>query len=112
MCTSPPPPHPALQNVKFDVTFHPTSVNPDISVERLRLKVEGGDDRFLTLTGACINTSAQPDVVNFSCNVRSSTSQTLTLSNPSSSSWQLKPVIQNDFFTGEGGGGQYAPLHG
>lgn len=88
------------QDVKLDVTFHPAEVNPDVRVEKVRLQVEGGADCALTLTGACIASSAQPEVVSFSCNVRSSATQSITITNASSSAWSLRPVIQNDFFTG------------
>ncbi|KAG2489301.1 hypothetical protein HYH03_012133 [Edaphochlamys debaryana] len=88
------------QDVKLDVTFHPSAVNPDVRIDKVRLKVEGGPDQTLTLTGACIATAAQPEVVTLSCNVRASTSQAITISNPSSSAWSLRPVVQNDFFSG------------
>eukprot|EP00775_Hariotina_reticulata_P008964 gene8964-9139_t len=56
----------AGQDVKLEVSFHPTAVTPDIRVERLQ----------------------------------ASTSKSIPLHNPSSSSWQLRPVIQNDFWSG------------
>ena len=88
------------QDVKLDVTFHPVAVGPDIRADRVRLTVEGGEARALTLTGACVGTSAQPDAVNFSCAVRASASQSITLHNPSSSAWSLRPALQNEFFSG------------
>ncbi|KXZ49496.1 hypothetical protein GPECTOR_21g722 [Gonium pectorale] len=88
------------QDVKLDVTFHPTEVNPDVRVDKVKLRVEGGAECLLTLTGACIATAAQPEVVSFSCNVRASASQSITISNNSSSAWSLRPVLQNDFFSG------------
>ncbi len=88
------------QDVKLDVTFHPTAVGADIRADRVRLAVDGGEDRSLTLTGACIGTSAQPDAVSFSCAVRQSATQQITLQNPSNSAWSLRPTIHNDFFSG------------
>ncbi|EFJ42226.1 hypothetical protein VOLCADRAFT_67248 [Volvox carteri f. nagariensis] len=88
------------QDVKLDVAFHPTEVNPDIRVDKVRLRVEGGTDCSLTLTGACIASAAQPEVVSFACNVRASANQSITITNASSSTWSLRPVIQNDFFSG------------
>lgn len=88
------------QDVKLDVTFHPTEVNPDVRVDKVRLKVEGGEDGALTLTGACINTAAQPEAVAFACNVRASATQSVTISNTSSTPWSLRPVVQNEFFSG------------
>ncbi|GFH25491.1 uncharacterized protein HaLaN_23467, partial [Haematococcus lacustris] len=88
------------QTVRLDVTFRPQAVSPDIRVERVRCTVEGGSNLALTLTGACVTTVPQAEPVNFACAVRSSTTQTVNLSNPSSSPWQLRPVLSNDFFSG------------
>lgn len=88
------------QDVKLDVTFHPTSINPDIRVERVRLTVEGGEDRFLTLTGACMGTEVQAQTYSFRCPVREKHEQSISLENKSSSKWSLRPTIQNEFFTG------------
>jgi len=51
-------------------------------------------DVFLTLTGACVASTPLPNAVNFACAVRASASQQITLANPSSSAWSLRPVIQ------------------
>ncbi|PNH08880.1 Hydrocephalus-inducing protein [Tetrabaena socialis] len=88
------------QDVKLDVTFQPTEVNPDVRVDKVKLRVEGGEEAVLTLTGACIATTAQPEAVTLSCNVRASASQSVTISNTSSTPWSLRPVLQHDFFSG------------
>lgn len=62
--------------------------------------VEGGEDSFLTLTGACSQTQAQDTVLAFKAAVRASASQDITLANRSITPWQLKPVIQNDYWSG------------
>eukprot|EP00798_Chlamydomonas_sp_ICE-L_P006741 gene6741-3411_t len=67
---------------------------------QVRLTVEGGEDQFLTLTGACSDLQPESEAVNFACSVRASCTQSVTLTNPSSSKWNLRPVIQNDFFSG------------
>lgn len=67
---------------------------------QVQCKVEGGEDSFLTLTGACSQTQAQATTLDFKAAVRGSSSQTLTLANPSVTPWQLKPVIQNDYWSG------------
>ena len=69
-------------------------------MSQVRCKVEGGEDSFLTLTGACSQTQAQATTLDFKAAVRGSSSQTLTLANPSVTPWQLKPVIQNDCWSG------------
>ncbi|KAK9824158.1 hypothetical protein WJX72_008157 [[Myrmecia] bisecta] len=88
------------QDVKLDVTFHPRNVSRDIRVEKVRCKVEGGEDRFLTLTGACVESKAEAAAVEFRTAVRGTCQQMLTISNPSSSAWQVKPVVTNDFWSG------------
>ncbi len=62
--------------------------------------MEGGEDSFLTLTGACSQTQAQATTLDFKAAVRGSTTQNITLANPSITPWQLKPVIQNDYWSG------------
>lgn len=115
------------QDIKLEVSFHPTSVNSDIRVERLHCKLSssaaaaegssrsaspalgaaadiGGSsvssDLLLTLTGACIMSEAVGEPVQFRCNVRSSSSQVIQLQNNSSTNWQLRPVVQNEFWSG------------
>ncbi|KAL0040642.1 hypothetical protein WJX79_000331 [Trebouxia sp. C0005] len=88
------------QQAQVDITFHPRAIHPDIRVDKVRCKVEGGEDSFLTLTGACSQTQAQAVTLDFKAAVRGSSSQTLTLANPSVTPWQLKPVIQNDYWSG------------
>ena len=62
--------------------------------------MEGGEDSFLTLTGACSQTQAQATSLDFRAAVRGSTTQSITLANPSVTPWQLKPLIQNDYWSG------------
>ena len=69
-------------------------------VWQVRCKVEGGQDSFLTLTGACSQSQAQATTLEFKAAVRGSASQSITLANPSVTPWQLKPVIQNDYWSG------------
>lgn len=87
--------------MKLDVTFHPTKVSPDLRAERVACRVEGMlEDVTLTLTGACVSTTPQPDPVQFACTVRATTTASIPLTNSSSSPWQLRPVITHDFFSG------------
>lgn len=69
-------------------------------VSQVRCKVEGGEDSFLTLTGACSQTQAQASTLEFKAAVRGSANQSITIANPSITPWQLKPVIQNDYWSG------------
>ncbi|WIA13448.1 hypothetical protein OEZ85_007028 [Tetradesmus obliquus] len=106
------------QDVKLEVAFHPTAVNADIRVERVHCRLlnsapagSGGSaaelagaaaassDLLLTLTGVCVQSEAAGEL-SFKCNVRTSTSKSITLSNSSSTNWQLRPAIQNEFWSG------------
>jgi hypothetical protein len=56
--------------VKLEVSFHPTGLEPDIRAERVRCRVgEPGSDGAavlaLTLAGACVPSTAQPEAVTF-----------------------------------------------
>lgn len=82
----------AGQDVKVEITFHPKAADPDIRVERLRCRVldastaaagvpaggsgagsggaaaaplGAGADLYLTLTGNCITSQAQQELVSF-----------------------------------------------
>lgn len=116
----------AGQDVKLEVSFHPTTVNPDIRVEQLRCKLTGSvgmpaaegaagagaaaptaalplqsiPDLLLTLTGACSASEPVEEPVAFRCNVRTSATKSIRLENPSSSSWQLRPVVSHEFWSG------------
>lgn len=89
-----------LQDVKLDVTFEPTETNPDIRVEHVRLMLDGCDDQFLTMTGACVEQEAQPEKLNFQVAVREVQEKTINVKNPSASDWLLRPVIHNDAWSG------------
>jgi hydrocephalus-inducing protein len=132
------------QDVKLEVSFHPTAVNPDIRLQQLRCKLSGSaaapaaaadasaaapaaaapmslqklPDLLLTLTGACAGSEATGEPVVFKCMVRTSTSKSIRLDNPTSANWQLRPVISNDFWSGPeflqvpaGGSAEYALLY-
>lgn len=83
------------KDVKLDITFLPGAIDPDIRKDRVCCTVEGGAPQYLTLTGTCVETRAQEEVLQFSCSVRSQEEKTITLKNPTVSSWQLRPVVQN-----------------
>ncbi|GMH35419.1 hypothetical protein BSKO_03287 [Bryopsis sp. KO-2023] len=91
---------PPGRDVKLEIAFHPVAVSPDIRVERVRCKVDGGEDQFLTLTGACAESQPQSEAVVFSCGVRSTTEKNITIENASGGTWQLRPAIQNDYWSG------------
>lgn len=128
------------QDIKLEVSFHPTAINPDIRLEQLRCKLSGSStapaadaspaaapaavslqklpDLLLTLTGACAASEPTGEPVRFKCLVRSSTTKSVRLENPTSSNWQLRPVISNDFWSGQefvqvpaGGSAEYSLMY-
>lgn len=48
-CPPPVPDTVCAQDVKLDVAFAPSEINPDVRVERVRMRVEGGEDRCVNL---------------------------------------------------------------
>jgi len=88
------------QDVKLEITFHPTSLDPDIRVERVRCVVEGGGELALTLTGSCAAQEAQEGKLEFRTAVRRTAAQSVTIKNTTIKAWHLKPTIQNDFWSG------------
>ena len=90
----------AGEDVKLDVTFEPKETHADIRVERVRCILDGCDDQFLTLTGACVAQEAQPDKVSFQAPVRETQEKTITVKNPSATDWVLRPVIHNEAWSG------------
>lgn len=83
----------------YGCTFLHLFVRVDVAMQ-VRCKVEGGDDSFLTLTGACSPSQAQAISLDFKAAVRGTSSQTITLANPSVTAWEIRPVIQNDYWSG------------
>ena len=88
------------QDTKFDITFHPTLVNPDIRVEKVPLMIDGGSPQFLTLSGSCTAQEAEASVLQFDASVRNVETKAISMANTSNNKWHLKPVIQSDHWSG------------
>merc|ERR1712072_1566890 len=78
--------------VVFDVLFHPTRIFDDFRRDRLMCMVDGAPPLFLTLSGAC---EAQPSdnvkEMEFETRVRGDDVKVVTISNPTTSAWVVKP---------------------
>jgi hydrocephalus-inducing protein len=87
--------------VVFDVLFHPTRIFDDFRRDRLMCMVDGAPPLFLTLSGAC---EAQPSdnvkEMEFETRVRGDDVKVVTISNPTTSAWVVKPAITNEYWTG------------
>ena len=87
--------------VVFDVMFHPTRIFDDFRRDRLMCMVDGAPPMFLTLSGAC---EEQPSdnikELEFETRVREKVTQSITIENPTTSPWVIKPAITNEYWTG------------
>jgi len=91
-------PHDALT---FDVVFHPLRISDDIRYDKIPLELEQGAPLHLSLTGICSAQEPTGDPIPFSTAVRSTQTKSLPpISNPTDGAWNIKPVLDNDFWTG------------
>ncbi|CAM6101477.1 unnamed protein product [Calypogeia fissa] len=91
------PPH---QVATVEVSFHPTATHPDILIDRIPCVVTGGETKFLSLTGACIEHDPPVETLNFIAPVRSTDTKSLQIKNPTERLWLLTPKIDNKYFIG------------
>uniref|UniRef100_A0A3Q2PEK1 HYDIN axonemal central pair apparatus protein n=1 Tax=Fundulus heteroclitus TaxID=8078 RepID=A0A3Q2PEK1_FUNHE len=84
------------KDVPFEVTFAPVELSNDIRYENLSCFIKGSSPVKLTVTGSCIPPSTSKEVVSFSCRVRSFQTQSLSITNPSSESCTIRPVIKGE----------------
>jgi hypothetical protein len=87
-------------DISLEITIHPMQLSQDIRYENIACNIEGGQPLFLTLTGMCIPAPVQNDVIKFSTPVRSSEARIIILSNKSSVGWHIRPVIDNEYWSG------------
>ncbi|KAJ1558923.1 hypothetical protein HK096_003058, partial [Nowakowskiella sp. JEL0078] len=87
-------------DISLEITFHPAELNPDIRYEAIPCQIEGVLPLSLTLTGMCISQPPQNDAIKFSTAVRQSDTKGIQIQNKSSSAWHIRPIIENDFWSG------------
>ncbi|KAJ3332957.1 hypothetical protein HDU76_012454, partial [Blyttiomyces sp. JEL0837] len=87
-------------DVPLEVTFHPTEISQDIRYENLSCLIEGSSSLFLTLTGTCIPQPVQSDIIKFATPVRQSDVKSLKLENKTSMSWHIRPIFDNEYWSG------------
>lgn len=89
------------QVTKLQVTLAPIAASPDLRADDVTCTIDGlRQPLAVTLSGAAIADTAVSGTLEFDCAVREKATQSLTLSNPTAVKWQLKPVVQNAFWTG------------
>ncbi len=88
-------------DLPFEISFHPTAVNPDIRYSNLTCNIEGGKPLKLTLTAVC---AACPptgkELVQFQCCVRETDKKLINISNKTGVNWVLSPVVDGEYFQG------------
>ena len=88
------------EDMNIEVTFHPQQVNRDIRYERVPLYVDGQAPLSLSLTGMCIEAAAESTPLGFKTQARVAVQQKIAVKNPSTSPWVIKPVVQDEQWTG------------
>ncbi|CAL1541298.1 unnamed protein product [Lymnaea stagnalis] len=89
-------------DVTFDVEFHPQNVSGDVRYDKLKCSLDGGPHKplTLTLTGSCTGIPPVKEVQNFQCVVREKETRQLMIPNKSNQTWNLKPIIDGEYWTG------------
>ena len=90
------------QHVKVTVSLRPKSACADIRVDDLQCHIEGlHEPLHLDLSGSASENTHVESTLTFQCRVRESTTQTISLKNPSSQHWTLKPKLDNSVWSGK-----------
>ncbi|XP_061825847.2 hydrocephalus-inducing protein homolog [Nerophis lumbriciformis] len=85
--------------VPVELTFAPKSLNNDSRYENLSCYIEGSSSPItLTVTGTCIATPYNKELVSFVCPVRGSQTQTLVVVNPTNQRCNIRPVIKGEYW--------------
>ncbi|GCB61582.1 hypothetical protein scyTo_0011337, partial [Scyliorhinus torazame] len=87
-------------DVSLEVAFHPDEIHADIRLENVQCFIEGSKPLQLYLTGSCVAATAMKEVINFSCQVRTSQVHGIGLVNRTNQIWNLKPLIEGEYWTG------------
>jgi len=88
------------EDTNIEITFHPAAVNRDIRYERVPIYVDGQPPLALTLTGMCVNAEPEANALAFKSEVRKPAEQKVSIKNTSSGPWRIKPVVQDENWTG------------
>ncbi len=88
----------------LEVTFRPTEQGANYNFEDILCLVDGkkASGMSISLTGTCV-AQAEEDAteLQFTTRVRRSQVQEVTITNPTSSRWELKPRLENPFWHGD-----------
>jgi len=85
----------AHEEMNFEIIYHPDIITEEtMRYEKNTCKIDGADSLHLTFVGKCVDQAKDnTKKLNFSTIVRTPQSQNITISNPTTSSWIIKPTI-------------------
>ena len=86
--------------VNFDIRFHPSELAPDLRRENIQCLVEGIKPLAVTLSGSCVQVVPQKETHFFDTFVRQKETKQIAISNRTNTSWDLKPMIEGEYFSG------------
>ena len=92
---------PPGSDLALTVLFTPRRVQQDIRFEQLKCDIEGGAPLFLTLSANSVAQQVEREAIQFSTAVRHAEVKTVKISNPSNDVWNLRPVFDNECFSGQ-----------
>ncbi|XP_078068146.1 hydrocephalus-inducing protein-like [Mustelus asterias] len=87
-------------HVSLEVAFHPAKVHADLRLENVQCFIEGFTPLQLYLTGSCVTATAMKEVINFSCQVRTTQVHGIVLVNRTNQVWNLQPLIDGEYWIG------------
>ena len=88
------------EDTNIEITFHPQRVSRDIRYERIPVYVDGQAPIPLTLTGMCVEASAEEAPLQFKTPVRVPATKSISIKNSSTGPWNIKPVVSDENWTG------------
>ncbi|CAF0787663.1 unnamed protein product [Brachionus calyciflorus] len=90
----------AGMEIPFDITLNPVELTTDLRKANIKCFIEGNPPLTLTLTGSCVQIIPQKESHVFETNVRQKETKQITITNRTNAQWDLKPVIEGEFFSG------------
>ncbi|XP_069113582.1 hydrocephalus-inducing protein homolog isoform X2 [Argopecten irradians] len=90
-------------DVTFEVTFHPKQLNQDIRYDSLRCMFPESSPHkpvTLTLTGMCVSLPPPKETQHLTTHVRQAETKFLSIPNKTNMTWNLKPIIDGEYWSG------------
>ena len=81
------------------MTFHPSALSRDIRYVGA-VTCDGQPPLPLTLTGMCVDATAEPSTLSFKTRVREPSAQSISIKNGTANLWRITPTLSNDAWQG------------